>query len=221
MTKLNSMDLLELKKFKATFIIFWIGQLFLLISMFTFDGRFKFLPNILILLTIFNPIGYVLSLISLIKLKGINHHFYLSLVTFGIFVAVGILKSVCQTSTDEFFINWSKGLDWSIAILKCIMYVYFFLGCYHYFNDNGLVKIGKRTQAAVIVIVSLVFLERLSVFLLYFNPIRANIMMNRVLTFGQIIINLVVYCFIFGMLTNLLVNINRKRKELQNNEETK
>lgn len=208
------MDDKELRKFRRAFIFFWIGQICLLISLLSFDGRFKFLPFIITMLKFFNPVGYILSLVGLFLLRNQNKQFYLSLVTFGFFVSVGLLKTVCETSTDEFYINWAKGLDWSIEILKCILYAYFLLGCRQYFKENGLLHIEKRTRVTMIVFISLIVLERLSVFLLYFNPIKANIMLNRVLTFGELFINIAAYAFLVGMLTNLFIAICKKRKEL-------
>ena len=69
------MDERQLKKFKTSFTFFWIGQILFLISMFTFEGRFKFLPNWLIFLEIFGYIGFVVMTIGIFIGRGINKEF--------------------------------------------------------------------------------------------------------------------------------------------------
>ena len=211
----------DFKKFKISFKLFFIGLICILISLFYFDGRFKFLPDWLALLAIFNVVGNVLILIALFRTYKINRHFYLSLLTFGFFVAVGILKSVCLTSTDDFYINWAKGLDWSIQVLKCIIYIYFFLGCHDYFVSIKFARTDKYAKVGAFILIGLLILERLSVFLLFFNPVRANVWLNRICTFGQIIIRINMYSFLVVACIVLITSMNKRRKELMNNEENK
>lgn len=215
------MDEKKINYFKNSFKLFWLSQIFLFLALLYFDGRFKFLPDWLSLLAIFRVVGFVMMAIALYRTKDINREFFLSLVTFIIFGATNILKSVCSTSTDEFYINWAKGLDWSIQILKCITYIYFFWGCYKYFASLGHQGIGKKSRIGAIIFVSLFILERLTVFLMFFNGIRANIMANRVFTFGQIVINVVIYIYLVVITTIIQVNLRKKRKEAIANEEAK
>ena len=215
------MDEKKLNYFKNSFKLFWLSQIFLFLALLYFDGRFKFLPDWLSLLSVFKVVGFVMMTIALYRTKDINREFFLSLITLIIFAATNILKSVCSTSTDEFYINWAKGLDWSIQILKCITYIYFFWGCYKYFVSLGHQGIGKKSRIGAIIFVSLFILERLTVFLMFFNGIRANIMANRVFTFGQIVINVVIYIYLVVITTIIQVNLRKKRKEAITNEEAK
>ena len=215
------MDEKQLKAFRSSFTLFWLSQICFLLGSLHFDGRFKVLPDAIVLLVIFQVIGYVLMAITLYRTRKVNHEFYLSGITFIILGAVSILKSVCTTSTDEFYINWAKGVDWSIQVLKCITYFYFFLGCYKYFVSLGHTHIGKKSKIGAIIFVSLFILERLTVFLMFFNGIRANIMANRILTFGQIVINLVIYIYLVVITSVIFVNMHKKRKEAIQNEEAK
>ena len=215
------MDERQFKKFKISFTLFWIGQICFLLSLFTFEGRFKFLPSWLILLTIFGYIGFVVMFIGIAISCGINKEFYYSLVTCLIFAGVSVLQSVCYTSTDDFYINWAKGLEWSNQALKCLFYFYFFYGCYKYFVSLGHTEIGKKSKIAAIIFVSLFLLERLSVFLMFFNDIKANIVANRILTFGQMIINFVIYVYLVVISTIIFIRLNKRRKEALNNEEAK
>ena len=213
------MDELQLKNFRTSFKLFWLGQIFLFIGCLYFDGRFKFLPDWLILLAIFKVVGIVLTALALFRTRNINREFFLSLVTLVIYAATNILRSVCTTSTDEFYINWAKGLDWSIQLLECITYIYYFLGCYKYFVSLGHTGIGKKSKIAAIIFVSLFILERLTVFLMFFNGIRANIMANRVFTFGQIIINVVIYIYLVVITSIIRFHMKKKRKEAISNEQ--
>ena len=215
------MDERQLKKFKTSFTFFWIGQILFLISMFTFEGRFKFLPSWLILLAVFGYIGFVVMMIGIFIGRGINKEFYYSLVTCIIFIGVTVLKSVCETSTDDFYINWSKGLEWSIQALKCLFYFYFFYGCYKYFVSLGHSEIGKKSKIAAIIFVSLFILERLTVFLMFFNGIKANIVANRIFTFGQMIVNFVIYVYLVVITTFIFIRLNKRRKEALEHEEAK
>lgn len=215
------MDERQFKRFKLSFTLFWIGQICFLLSLFTFDGRFKFLPNWLIFLELFSYIGFVIMFIGIAISRGINKNFYYSLVTCLIFVAVTVLQSVCVTSTDDFYINWSKGLEWSNQALKCLFYFYFFYGCYKYFVSLGHTEIGKKSKIAAIIFVTLFILERLTVFLMFFNGIKANIVANRIMTFGQMIINFAIYTYLVVISTIIFIRLNKRRKEALNHEEAK
>lgn len=215
------MDERQFKRFKLSFTLFWIGQICFLLSLFTFDGRFKFLPNWLIFLELFGFIGFVVMFIGIAISRGINKNFYYSLVTCLIFIAVTVLQSVCVTSTDDFYVNWSKGLEWSNQALKCLFYFYFFYGCYKYFVSLGHTEIGKKSKIAAIIFVSLFILERLTVFLMFFNGIKANIVANRIMTFGQMIINFAIYTYLVIISTIIFIRLNKRRREALNHEEAK
>ncbi len=215
------MDERQFKRFKLSFTLFWIGQICFLLSLFTFDGRFKFLPSWLIFLDLFGFIGFVVMFIGIAISRGINKNFYYSLVTCLIFVAVAVLQSVCVTSTDDFYVNWSKGLEWSNQAFKCLFYFYFFYGCYKYFVSLGHTEIGKKSKIAAIIFVSLFILERLTVFLMFFNGIKANIVANRIMTFGQMIINFVIYTYLVIISTIIFIRLNKRRKEALSHEEAK
>ena len=215
------MDERQFKRFKLSFTLFWIGQICFLLSLFTFDGRFKFLPNWLIFLELFGFIGFVVMFIGIAISRGINKNFYYSLVTCLIFIAVTVLQSVCVTSTDDFYVNWSKGLEWSNQALKCLFYFYFFYGCYKYFVSLGHTEIGKKSKIAASIFVSLFILERLTVFLMFFNGIKANIVANRIMTFGQMIINFAIYTYLVIISTIIFIRLNKRRREALNHEEAK
>lgn len=215
------MDERQFKRFKLSFTFFWIGQILFLISMFTFEGRFKFLPSWLVFLELFGYIGFAVMFIGIAISRGINKNFYYSLVTCLIFVTVAVLQSVCVTSTDDFYINWSKGLEWSNQALKCLFYFYFFYGCYKYFVSLGHTEIGKKSKIAAIIFVSLFILERLTVFLMFFDGIKANIVANRIMTFGQMIINFVIYVYLVVISTIIFIGLNKRRKEALSHEEAK
>lgn len=207
------------KKFKKAFIIFLISQIMLVFSTLEFATRFKFIPSWFSAFTVFILIGLVLMAVALYKLKDINQHFRHAFLTAIILFSASLFQDACAKSTEEFYVLISKGLDWSVQILLAVLYVYFFLGARNYFNETSTTKSSKHSKTGLIVFLIIFLLERLSVFLMFFDGIKSNMIANRICTYVQWLSMLAIYIYVVVILILIVVAMKHVEKKDNDNEE--
>ena len=208
----------KVKKFNTFFLVFIFAQFFLMISSFDVASRFKFLSILFDILGVFIILGIFLLGLSLFKLRKINRQFYLSLITFCRYIAVVTVKDICRTSTDDFYLIWGNALDWTGRGLLCVLYIYFFIALHNFFLELGFVKDNKGHLALILAFAVLFFLERLLVFLLFFDGIKFNTLANRICTYGKMVLTIVIY--IYALATSIVIKVryHNKIKEVCSNE---
>ena len=209
------------KKFNTFFLVFIFSQFFLTVSSFDVVSRFKFLSLLFDLLGLLVVVAYILFALSLFKLRKVNHQFYLSLITFGFLLAVMMVRDICRTSTDDFYLVWGNALDWSGRGLLCVLYIYFFIGVHVFLEEIDAAKKNKTHLVTTLPLIFLFVLERLCVFLLFFNGIKFNTVANRICTYGKMIITIVIYIYALILSIVIKVRYHHKVKEVYFDEVSK
>ena len=203
----------SIKRFKAAFLLFFIGQILRTIGALRFGAQFKFLPSWLIFFSFFEWIGYVLFFISFMLIYKYNRHFLRSLITSGIAFGTILLTDVCSKSTDDLYLMWAKGLNWSNTFLMCILYICFFMGCHDYFHSLGIEKGKKHSRTAYIGFPVLFGIERLLTLFAGFSFVKLNIFANRICTYGSWLFDFVIYIFAIIMTALIYVMLTKRLKE--------
>lgn len=208
------------KRFNSSFLTFIFSQFFLVVSSLDVASRFKVLSLLFEILGLFSIVAYFLFALSVFKLRRINHQFFLSLVTIGLLFTSMLVRDICKTSTDDFYLIWGNALDWTARCLLCVFYIYFFLGVHNFFKEIGVAKENKNHLAVTISFISLFVLERLLVFLLFFDGIKFNMITNRICTYGKMILTIAIYIYVLVISIVIKVRYHNKVKEVYADEKS-
>ena len=206
----------DIKRFRSSFLLFLIGQIIWTISAFSFGATFKFLPHWLSMFNYFNLLGHPIIVIALLRLRKLNKDFLLSLITMGLYLTTAFIYAACKTSNDPIYLAISKGMDWSKRILMCLMYIYTFLGCYHFFTKHGMekgAKTSRKTSTAFFIIYGLYFFFEI---FSRFSFIMYNTLLNRIFTYSSWFMELLVYVYAVVIVFILVIyffKMTRKEKE--------
>ena len=208
------------KKFNKHFLIFTIGQAFLLLGDFTVGSSFKVLPSWLSLFSIFIVVGYILFYIAFITFYKVNRNYLRSFVAFIVFLLVTIFADACSQSKSDFYLAWSRGLSTSAKFLLCVMYVYFFFGTRDYFHDLGHTKGKKACVIGAIVLTVLFIAERALTFVASLSAIKVHYIPFSICRFGSwgLIFAIDIYLFVIFLVA--YIRLKKKPKEELKDEET-
>ena len=197
-------------KFKRAFLIFTISQFFMLVGLLDFATPIKALSDWLILFTLLQFVGFILIIVSSIKIYGFNKNYFYFFITSIICLFISILSSVGAESTENFTIAWARGLAVSSDILLCIVYAYFFLGSKDYFVEHSVSKNIKRSKIGFIVVIVLTIIINLLVFIGSFRGIRTNYVAAAIFKYSALLMKFIMYTF---MVIVLILMMNEMKKE--------
>ena len=210
------------KKFQSAFVLFFIGQIFLIVGAFSIGSKFKFLPAWIEYLAFFVMLGYIFLIISVLRIYRYNQNFKNSAIAMGFTSALTIIGDIASKSTEDFYIYWAKGFNWSSSITLCIFYVYFFLGCYDYFTAEDQSEAMKHSRTGFIVFPILFITQSLLEAGPDFPIIKYNLIANRVCVYSSWIMSFVIYFFVIALLANIVIYMHKlKKKEGEINETSK
>ena len=210
---------MENSKFKKAFILFIIGQFFLLVGTLNIGANFKVLPSWFALFILASFIGFVLFYLACIKLYKINKNYLRTLISLVIYTVICILADACARSKDDFYLTWSNGLTVSASFILCVFYVCFFLGTSDYFKGENAKQGNKKSKIAAIMLVILFVTERVLAFISSFNAVKLNLVFYSVCRFGSWGLQFVINAYIFAILIVIFVHMNKKDGGVKNNEE--
>lgn len=208
----------RIKKFQKAFIIFTIAQIFILLGLFDYFTQVKALSDWLFIFTIMQLIGCILMVVSAIMLVDFNRNYFYLFVTAIIETFVILLASVADESVEDFTVAWSRGLAISGDILLGLIYIYFFLGTRDYFKENGLGENVKRSKVGFWVIVISMIVINLVSFVRTFNIVKTNYIVASILRYGSLLLEFIMYGFVFVVLLLMIILMQKKRKEALINE---
>ena len=197
-------------KFKRAFLIFTISQFFMLVGLLEFATPIKALSDWLILFTLLQFVGFILIIVSSIKIYGFNKNYFYFFITSIICLFISILSSVGAESTENFTIAWARGLAVSSDILLCIVYAYLFLGSKDYFVEHSVSKNIKRSKIGFIVVIVLTIIINLLVFIGSFRGIRTNYVAAAIFKYSALLMKFIMYTF---MVIVLILMMNEMKKE--------
>ena len=210
----------ELKIFKKAFIIFFISEILLIISTVSNATIINGVPRWLDVFEIFLYISFILMLFSVFPLRRFNDSFRKSLYSLLALYIVTMFFLVCETSNEQFYVSISRGLDWSIDIVKCIFYLFYFHGCVLFFDKYNLHAGKKKTIILLIVFLVLFIANELFDYLSTSSLVRRNRFFNRFFLYGTWGFSFASYVFTFVMIIIFASFLNKHfKKEKENKDE--
>lgn len=209
----------EKRKYHHAFLLFTIAQLFMTLGLLDFATSIKALSDWLIIFTFLQLVGFILIIVSSIKLYGFNKNYFYFFVTSIICLFVTMLSTVGMESTEDFTIAWARGLEVSANILMCAINAYFFLGSKEYFLGHQLYKNVKRSKIGFIFVIVITVIINLTVFIGSFNAIRTNFVAAAVFKYSALLMKLIMYSFIFIILIVMMIDMKKEKGVETSHEE--
>ena len=198
-------------KFSGAFLIFTISQFFMLLGLLDYGTSIKALSDWLIIFTLLQFVGFILIIVSSIKIYGFNKNYFYFFITSIICLFVFILSSVGAESTEDFTIAWARGLEVSSDILLCVVYAYFFLGSKEYFIEHSVSKNIKRSKIGFIVVIVLTIIINLLVFIGSFSGIRTNYVVAAIFKYSALLMEFIMYTFMVIVLILMMVEMKKEK----------
>ena len=198
-------------KFKNAFLIFTISQFFMLLGLLDFGTPIKALSDWLIIFTLLQFVGFILIIVSSIKIYGFNKNYFYFFITSIICLFVSLLSSIGAESTEDFTIAWARGLAVSSDILLCIVYAYFFLGSKEYFIEHSVSKNIKRSKIGFIVVIVLTIIINLLVFIGSFSGIRTNYVAAAIFKYSALLMKFIMYTFMVIVLILMMAEMKKEK----------
>lgn len=210
----------ELKTFKKCFIVFLVGQILLIISTLSHSTIINGVPRWFSIFELLMYITYILYLFAVFPMRKYNQSFNRAFISLLALYIVDVFYEVCRTSESQFYVSASRGLNWSIDLVKCIFYLFFFHGCALFFDKYNLHAGKKKTIILLTIFLVLFALSEIFDYLSGTALLRRNRFFNRFFLYGSWGFSFLVYTFIFVM-TNILAHfLNKKfRKRKENADE--
>ena len=183
----------------------------MLLGLLDFGTSIKALSDWLIIFTLLQFVGFILIIVSSIKIYGFNKNYFYFFITSIICLFVSILSSVGAESTEDFTIAWARGLAVSSDILLCVVYAYFFLGSKEYFIEHSVSKNIKRSKIGFIVVIVLTIIINLLVFIGSFSGIRTNYVAAAIFKYSALLMKFIMYTFMVIVLILMMVEMKKEK----------
>ena len=210
----------KVNRFRNTFILFIIGQFFLILGLLSYGSHIKALASWLELFAFFDFLGIIFIIIVASRLYSYNKHYFHFLISSIIYLFIGILGTICLESTSDLTVAWGRGLNVSAGLLLCLVYVYFFLGTRDYFKENNLYDNVKKSRIGCIIVIAFTIISNIMSFIRTFDTVKTNYIASAILKYGSMFFKLVIYIFILVVLISMIVYMHKHKKEVEPNEAT-
>lgn len=208
----------ELKVFKKSFILFLVGQILLIISTLSRATVINGVPRWLSIFELFLYIAYIIYFFALFYIRNLNISFKRSFISLLALFVVFMFYEVSRTSESQFYVSSSRGLGWSIDIVKCIFYLYFFHGCSVLFDKYGFHAGKKKTIIFLSAFMLLFIAGETFNYLSSVSGILKNRFFNRFFLYGSWGLVFLTYVSVFVMTIIIAHYLNKKFKERKERE---
>lgn len=208
----------ELKKFQTSYLLFFLGTIFLAISQISLASNINGVPQILIVLSIFEGISYLFYFLATFKARKINKSFYYSLLSFSFFLLLKYIAEVCVNSTMTYDQYMGKALGWSSNFIKCMFYLYFFNGTRLLFDENGYQKHAKGVKVSLAIFASIFILTELFEYFSATKMVRNNRFANRFFLYGFWGLQFLLFALLIVTDILTVVYVSKQRKIKQKEE---
>ena len=206
------------KRFDKAFLLFLIGQVFMMLGLIDYASSIKVLSDWLFIFSLLEIVGVILMIVASTMLYEFNKNYFYFFITSVICLFVNLLATFGEESTEDLTIAVARGLGITGDILLCVSYVYFFLGTRDYFLENELDKNAKRCKYSCFVVVILTIVINLMSFIRTVPVVQTNVIAASIFKYGCVAIKLGLYVYIFVILLLMKKTTDKKRKETNNNE---
>lgn len=207
----------EFKKFQVSFLLFLIGEIFLVVSQASHLTSINGVPQALVLLQLLSTVGYVFYFIAIFRIREINKAFMRSLIALAVLLVLFYVRDLSSNSIQPVDRYIGKGLGWSASFVECTFYLYFFYGTHLIFNKYGYSKGAKNLRISLAVFAGLFLVTRVFEYLSTARFIRINRFTNRFFLYGYWSLIFLVYLFILTIIVltwiYLKLQFNKKKGE--------
>lgn len=217
-------DQKELKRFHKSFLLFFIGTIFMIVGTLSLSTNINGVPQILAFLSIFSSVGYVLLFFSLLLIYRFNRSFLYSFICEVIFLVLMVIVAISNTSTSLFYNALGRGLSWGTSFAQGVFYLYYFHGCMLFFQKHELSHGVKQFRLFIIIFAVVFILEEIFEYFSTAKFVLVNRFANRFFLYGHWGLIFLVYLIILiaVILTSKYINkqidFKQKGKE-QDNEQ--
>ena len=187
----------EQRTFHVAFIIFLIGQIFLIVSTLSYAANINGVPRIFAMFDIFIVVTNVLHWIALFILKKVNNSFKLSFYSVSIFLVLLMVHTIAMSSSESLYVAIGRGLYWSRDIVQCIFYLYFFHGCILFFEKHNLTGGKKVAIVSLFVLLALFIASSVLTYLITVRSIQRNFVLYRVMLYSGWGTKFLIYAYTF------------------------
>ncbi len=208
-------DKKELKKFQTSYLLFFLGTLFLAISHISLASNINGVPQILVVFSIFEVISYLLYFLASFFARKTNKSFFYSLIAFAIFLLLKYINGVCNNSTDSLDQYIGKALGWSASFLICMFYLYFFNGIRLLFEKHDYGKHAKAVKISLAVFATLFIVTEIFEYFSTTNIVRSNRFANRFFLYGFWGMQVALYLFLIISDILTVTYVSKQRKLIQ------
>lgn len=206
------------KKLKAANILFLIGQVCIIASIFSTASKFKFFPRWIENFVVFAILGFILFFIASLLVRKHNKSFVYALITDGLMVSMSLVGAICETSNDGLYRAWATGLNWSLDILLLIFYYYYFQAAHLVFEEHSDIEKHSKTKIACLVFCSFSVTNLILKLVGKMSFISRNIIANRIFSYGTWILDFVICFFALIIAINILIGTIKMKKEDSHHE---
>ena len=218
--RLNQIESNGIKSFQKAFAIFIVGQIFLIISTFSYLSNINGVPYFITHFSYFLAISNILDIIALLLIKDLNKNFLYAYFSSLIFLIVTIVYHISMSSNTSFYVAIGRGLDWSRDFIQCIIYVYFFKGCASLFEKYNLKTGQKLAKATTYILIGLFITMEVLDYLVSVRTIQKNYVLHRIFLYSSWGFTFLIYSLAFVIVIRSGVYIKKKfKKILENNDE--
>lgn len=199
----------ELKIFRGSFITFFVGEVFLIVSTLSRATIINGVPRIFAIFSMFTTVAYILYTVAAFVSRNLNVNAKKALLSVAIFDVVAFIYQICLTSTDAYYNNLARGLYWSENILLCVFYVFYFFGVRDFFRKYSFDKASKRSFLSIIIFVVFFLGEVVFEYLSTTKLVLSNAFANRFFLYGTWAFEFLLYVSIFAVSIVAMAYINK------------
>ena len=202
-------DKKELALFRAGFVNFFLGEIFLIVSTLSRATIINGIPRVFSFFSFFTFVAYVMFTVASFIVRNLNINFRKSLYAMAIFDVVAFVYNVCISSTNSMYNAIGRGLYWSQSFILCAFYVYFFFGMTFFFRKYNFNKGEKRSTLAVALFVIFFIGETIFEYLSTTKLVLTNKFANRFFLYGSWGFEFLLYTSIFVITIMAMSYINK------------
>ena len=214
----------EIKLFKNAFMVFYIGQIFLIISTLSYLTSINGIPRFFNYFAYFSYVTYLMYFITLYIMRFSNKSFRLSYYSIGVFIVIYIIQAIASTSTNEVFLALSKGLEISLDIMLALFYLFFFRGTYLLYDKFGLEAGKRKAKIAFFVFLGIYILGQICEFLLGTRLLMSSMLAKRIFLYASWGLRFALYTFALVIAISgrrYLVKSVKEREVKEDGQQTK
>ena len=208
----------ELKSFRAAFIIFLIGQIFLIVSTLTYAANINGVPRFFRFFDLFVVVTNVLDWVALFLLRKVNKSFRYSFYSVSIFLVLLIVYSIAMSSSESMYVAIGRGLSWSKDIVQAVFYIYFFHGCYLFFEKQGFNTGKKVAYISIFIFLGLFITSCVLTYLITVRPVQRNFVLYRIFLYSGWGFKFLIYAFTFVIVLRAGTYLQSKYKAKKKKE---